>query len=84
VRENAQDFERKPLKGVQIIEPSEKGEAGYCLRRIFQRFQLVKFIEKFKTRVKIVEIEKVIAFDKYLHELSSLIIFTPVKNYFLR
>jgi len=36
--------------------------------RIFQRFRLVKFIEKFKTRVKNLKIEKIIAFDKYLHE----------------
>jgi len=39
------------------------------LLRIFQRFRLVKFIEKFKTGVKNLKIEKIIAFDKYLHEL---------------
>ena len=37
--------------------------------RIFQRFRLVKFIEKFKTRVKNLKIEKIIAFNKYLLEL---------------
>jgi len=47
-----------------------------CLR-IFQRFRLVKFIEKFKTRVKNVKIEKLIAFDKYLHELLLRILFSP-------
>jgi len=31
--------------------------------RVFQRFRLVKFIEKFKTRVKNLKIEKIIAFD---------------------
>jgi len=41
----------------------------FQLLRIFQRFWLVKFIEKFKTRVKNLKIEKIIAFDKYLHEL---------------
>jgi len=42
-----------------------------CYRhlRIFQRLRLVKFIEKFKTRVKNLIIEKIIAFDKYLYEL---------------
>jgi len=35
--------------------------------RIFQRFRLVKFIEKFKTRVKNLKIEEIITFDKYLH-----------------
>jgi len=43
--------------------------------RIFQRFRLVKFIEKFKTRVKIPKNEKIIAFDKYLHELFFAIYF---------
>jgi len=37
--------------------------------RIFQRFRVVKFIEKFKTRDKNLKIEKIIAFDKHLHEL---------------
>jgi len=36
---------------------------------IYQHFRLVKFIEKFKMRVKNLKIEKIIAFDKYLHEL---------------
>ena len=51
--------------------------------RIFQRFRLVKFIEKFKTRVKNLEIEKIIAFDKYLHELFFSIYFHLSKNLFL-
>jgi len=34
-----------------------------------QRFRLVKFIEKFKTRVKNLKIQKIITFDKYLHKL---------------
>ena len=47
---------------------------GNCLPklkflRIFQRFRLVKFIEKFKTRVKNLKTEKIIAFDNNLHEL---------------
>jgi len=56
--------------------------------RIFQRFRLVKFIEKCKTRVKNLKIQKVIAFDKYLHELLffpfylhlSKNLFLPLKN----
>jgi len=56
-----------------------------CLRiRIFQRFRLAKFIEKFKTRVKNLKIEKIIAFDKHLHELFFAFYFHPVKIYFLR
>jgi len=34
-----------------------------------KRFRLVKFNEKFKTRVKNLKIEKIIAFDEYLYEL---------------
>jgi len=51
--------------------------------RIFQRFRLVKFIEKFKTRVKNLKIKKIIAFDKYLHELFFAIYFHLSKNLFL-
>jgi len=51
--------------------------------RIFQRFRLVKFIGKFKTRVKKLKIEKIIAFDKYLHELFFAIYFNLSKNLFL-
>ena len=51
--------------------------------RIFQRFRLVKFIEKIKTRVKNLEIEKIIAFDKYLHELFFAFHFHLNKNLFL-
>jgi len=51
--------------------------------RIFQRFRLVKFIEKYKTRVKNLKIEKVIAFDKYFHELFFAFYFHLSKNLFL-
>jgi len=50
--------------------------------RIFQRFRLVKFIKKFKTRVKNLKIEKIIAFNKYLHELFFAFYFHPSKNLF--
>jgi len=36
---------------------------------MFQRFRLVKFVEKSKTRVKNLNIEKIIAFEKNLPEL---------------
>jgi len=45
--------------------------------RIFQRFRQVKLIEKFKTRVKNLEIKKIIAFDKYLHEVFFAFYFSP-------
>jgi len=51
--------------------------------RIFQRFRLVKFIEKFKTRVKNLKTEKIIAFDKYLDELFFAIYFHLGDNLFL-
>jgi len=51
--------------------------------RIFERFRLVKFIEKFKTRVKNLKIEKIIAFDKYLHELFFAFYFHLCKHLFL-
>jgi len=44
---------------------------------------LVKFIEKFKTRVKNLKIEKIIVFDKYLHELFFAFYFHLSKNLFL-
>jgi len=50
---------------------------------ILQRFRLVKFIEKFKTRVKNLKIEKIIAFDKYLLELFFAFYFHLSKNLFL-
>jgi len=52
------------------------------LLRIFQRFRLVKFIEKFKTRVKNLKIQKITAFDKYLHELFFAFYFHVSKNLF--
>ena len=49
----------------------------------FQRFRLVKFIEKFKTRVKNLKIEKMIAFDN-LHELLFFAFYFHLsKNLFL-
>jgi len=57
-------------------------EARSCLR-IFQRFRLVKFIKKFKTCVKNLKIEKIIAFNKYLLELFFVFYFHPSKNLFL-
>jgi len=53
------------------------------LLRIFQRFRLVKFIENFKTRVKNLKIEKIIAFDNNLHELFFAFYFHLGKNLFL-
>ena len=50
---------------------------------IFQRFRLVKFIEKFKTRVKNLKIEKIIAFDMNIHELFFAFYFHLSKNLFL-
>ena len=50
---------------------------------IFQRFRQIKFIEKFKTRVKNLKIEKIVAFDKYLHELFFAFYFHLSKNLFL-
>jgi len=51
--------------------------------RIFQRFRVVKFIGKFKTRAKNLKIEKIIAFNKYLHKLFFAIYFHLSKNLFL-
>jgi len=51
--------------------------------RIFPRFRLVKFIEKFKKRGKNLKIEKIIVFDKYLHELFCAFYFHLSKNLFL-
>jgi len=51
--------------------------------RIFQRFRQVKFIGRFKTRVKNLKIEEIIAFDKYLHELFFAVYFHLSKNLFL-
>ena len=44
-------------------------DAVFLYLRIFQCIRLVNFIEEFKTRVKNLKIEKIIAFDKHLHEL---------------
>jgi len=50
---------------------------------MFQRFRLVKFIEKFKPRVKNLKIKKIIAFDKYLPELFFAFYFHLSKSLFL-
>ena len=50
---------------------------------MFKRFRLVKFIKKFKTRVKSLKFEKIIAFDQYLHELFFAFYFHLSKNLFL-
>jgi len=49
---------------------------------IFQRFRQIQFIEKFKTRVKNLKVDKIIGFDKYLHELFFAIYFHVSKNLF--
>jgi len=61
----------------------QKNVGTMKILRIFQRFRLVKFIEKFKTRVKNLKIEKIIAFDKYLHELFFANYLHLSKNLFL-
>jgi len=53
------------------------------LLRIFLRFRLVKFIEIFKTRVKNLKIDNIIASDKYLHELFFAIYFHLSEDLFL-
>jgi len=45
--------------------------------------QVFRKIQKFKTRVKNLKIEKIIAFDKYLHELFIAFYFHVNKNLFL-
>jgi len=62
-----------------VLKPFKKRN----ILRIFQRFRLVKFIKKIKTRVKNLKIEKIIAFDKYLPELFFAIYFHLSKNLFL-
>ena len=57
---------------------------GFLRLRIFQRFRRVDFIKKFKTLVKNLKIEKIIAFDKYLHELFFAFYFHLSKNLFLK
>jgi len=52
--------------------------------RIFQRFRPVKFIEKLKTRVKNLKIEKMSLSTSIYTSCSLLITFTSVKIYFLR
>jgi len=46
-----------------------------CYLRLFQRFHLVKFIKKFKTGVKSLEIEILITFDKHLPKLFFVFFF---------
>jgi len=54
-----------------------------CPLRVFQRFRLAKFIKKFKTRVENLKIEKIVTFDKYLHELFFAFHSHLSKNLFL-
>jgi len=51
--------------------------------RISRRFRPVEFIEKFKTRVRNLITKKIIAFDKYSHELFFVFYFHLSKNLFL-
>ena len=69
-------------------ESDWSGKSGLFVKkivglRIFQPFRPVKFIEKFKSRVKNLKIEKIIAFDKNLHELFFDSYFHLSKNLFL-
>jgi len=50
---------------------------------MFQRFQPVKLIENFKTRVKSLKVEEIIAFDNNLHELFFAFYFHLSKKLFL-
>jgi len=67
--------------GFDVSSP-HRASQGTSLR-IFQRFRLVKFMKKFKTRVKNLKVEKIIAFDKYLHELFFPIYFHLTKHLLL-
>jgi len=51
--------------------------------KILQRFRLVKFTVKFKTRVKNLKLEKIVAFEKYLHKLFFAFNFHLSKNLFV-
>jgi len=77
---------KNPSGSDQRGKKQKKSQFLSCLffkLRIFQRFRLVKFVEKFKTRVKNLKIEKIIAFDKYLHQLFFAFYFHHSKNLFL-
>jgi len=52
-----------------VLKSNQNTFYSRFISRIFQRFRLVKFIEKFKTRVKNLKIEKIISFDKYSPKL---------------
>ena len=84
-----------PLNKVFVVFPSDKNTStGYqhsafshttenCPIKDIQRFRLVKFIKKFKTRVKNLKIDKIFAFDQYLHELFFAFYFRLNKKLFL-
>ena len=74
--------QQKPCSPCPCRLTYQQTKERLCLR-IFQRSRLVKFIEKFKTRVKNLKTEKIIAFDKYLHELFFAFYFHLSKNLFL-
>ena len=77
-----ESIEQCPLSLIYFDHASLKYNCDTMLR-IFQRFRPVKFIEKLKTRVKNLKIEKIITFDKYLHELFFAFYFHLSKNLFL-
>jgi len=70
------------MSGEWREEPSRKGSQSTgtyeitVFLRIFQCSRLVKFINKIKPGVKILKIEKIIAFDKHLPELLFVILFS--------
>jgi len=48
-----------------------------------ERIRLVKFIENIEMRVENLKMEKIIAFDKYLHELFFAFYYHIIKILFL-
>ena len=55
--------EKTALIFFELTAPKKVGFVQILYSRIPQRFRIVKFIEKFKTRVKNLKIEKIVAFD---------------------
>ena len=78
-----QDHNPIGSQGLENLEVFHLRVVVFDLLRIFRRFRLVKFIGKFQTRVKILKIEGIIAFDKYLHELFFAFYFHLSKYLFL-
>jgi len=71
----------KYLNCVCVIDINPSLLQQVTILRIFQRFRLVKFIKKFKTFVKNLNIEDIVAFDKYLQELFFAIYFHLSRNF---